>query len=498
MRIISDCPHRIAVHGRTGWHCQLAGQIAGAPAPVNDSACQHCCTMPLPTIEAPNNVVASMAVGAAVDEAHMRAILARVSPFLKKGVAQPVSRPKPCMHLGRVIDRTNGNCSRCWTRHCDHFRRGVRQDRDCETCQVYVADDDDGDVGEDGGETGDKATQASRGDEAGTEGDLLPSSPALPTPPRPPRKLILHCGLSPGDIVVMTAAVRELHHQYPGRFVTDVRTPCPEIWEGNPHVTPLADGDADAEAIRCQYPLIHESGRRPVHFLEGFCDDLARQLNLPTLRPTEFRGDIYLSPDERQWIGQVQEITGRPTRYWLVNAGTKPDYTTKGWPWEHYQRVVNDLRGRVQFVQVGAVEHNHQPLQGAIDLRGKTTLRQLIRLTHHADGVLTGVSLPMHLAAAVPRQAHVAGLRPCVVVAGGREPAHWEQYPGHQYLHTIGALSCCADNGCWRSRVVPLGDGDDKDRSLCDQPQAGHPRCMWLITPADVVRAIERYLHGGV
>nr|HQU44778.1 hypothetical protein [Pirellulales bacterium] len=77
---------------------------------------------------------------------------------------------------------------------------------------------------------------------------------------------------------------------------------------------------------------------------------------------------------------------------------------------------------------------------------------------------------------------------------GGREPVHWEQYPGHHYLHTIGALSCCATGGCWKSRVTALGDGDSKDRDLCEQPQAGHPRCMWLIRPEDVIRAVERCL----
>ncbi len=32
------------------------------------------------------------------------------------------------------------------------------------------------------------------------------------------------CNLSLGDIVVLTAAVRDLHAQYPGFFTTDVRT----------------------------------------------------------------------------------------------------------------------------------------------------------------------------------------------------------------------------------------------------------------------------------
>ena len=88
--------------------------------------------------------------------------------------------------------------------------------------------------------------------------------------------------------------------------------------------------------------------------------------------------------------------------------------------------------------------------------------------------------------------------RPCVVVAGGREPPNWEAYPTHQFIHTIGMLPCCAEGGCWRSRSVPLGDGDEKDepKHLCVDVVNNLPRCMHLITPATVVEGIEHYLRG--
>lgn len=43
------------------------------------------------------------------------------------------------------------------------------------------------------------------------------------------RKLILRNFQSPGDIVMLTAAVRDLHRTYPGEFITDVRTPFPGL-----------------------------------------------------------------------------------------------------------------------------------------------------------------------------------------------------------------------------------------------------------------------------
>ena len=54
--------------------------------------------------------------------------------------------------------------------------------------------------------------------------------------------LILRSFQSPGDIVILTAAVRNLHAAAPGQFQTDVRTSAPALWENNPHLTPLREG----------------------------------------------------------------------------------------------------------------------------------------------------------------------------------------------------------------------------------------------------------------
>ena len=297
---------------------------------------------------------------------------------------------------------------------------------------------------------------------------------------------------------MLTAAVRDLHRSHPHEFATDVRTSCPQLWENNPWLTPLADRDESVERVDCDYPLIHQSNQTPHHFLHGFTDSLNRRFGL-RIRVTAFKGDIHLAPPERRWMSQVQEITGEVVPFWIVNAGGKFDYTTKWWDHERYQQVVDHFCGRILFVQVGQLEHHHPPLRGVIDLRGRTDLRQLVRLVHHAQGVLCPVSLVMHLAAAVEARNDGPRNRPCVVVAGGREPPHWEAYPHHQFLHTVGALRCCDDGGCWKSRVAPLGDGDEKDlaQNLCVDVVRGRARCMDMITVDDVVRGVSRFFEGG-
>jgi ADP-heptose:LPS heptosyltransferase len=314
-----------------------------------------------------------------------------------------------------------------------------------------------------------------------------------------PKKLILHNKQSPGDVLMLTAAIRDLHAHYPGQFLTDVRTPCPHLWENNPHLTPIDDQDPDGESIVCEYPLIHRSNQEPWHFLHAFGAFLAGKLGLPQVNPTAFQGDLHLSDEERGWISQVHEITGTDEPFWIVVNGGKKDFTAKWWSPARMQEVVDRFKDRVRFVQVGEQGHHHPPLNDVLDLRGKTDLRQLVRLVYHSSGVICPVTLLMHLAAAVPMRPdrRPPKNRPAVVIAGGREPPHWEAYPHHQFLHSVGTLPCCDDGGCWKSRTFPLGDGEPSDQSLCVDPVESSqlPRCLHEITSSDVMRAVGRFIR---
>ena len=316
---------------------------------------------------------------------------------------------------------------------------------------------------------------------------------------------------------MLTAAVRDLNVAFPGEFAIDVRTPCDDLWAHNPHLTQLSDADEEATRIDCGYPLIHHSNDRPIHFIHGFIDDLSEKLGV-SIKPTAFKGDIHLAPEEKWWMSQVQEITGEPVPFWIIVAGGKTDYTIKWWDSTRWQEVVDHFRGRILFVQVGEARHIHPRLDGVLDFRGLTDLRQLVRLVYHAQGVVCPVTSLMHLAAAVEVKGGQPKNRPCVVVAGGREPAQWEAYPHNQFIHTNGALLCCDNGGCWKSRTIPLGDGDEKDGDLCldvvdlttgerrpgrewaedgvDGKRRLLPRCMEMISSDEVIRRIEMYFRG--
>ncbi len=304
-------------------------------------------------------------------------------------------------------------------------------------------------------------------------------------------KVILSCPLCPGDVLTLTAAVESLHATYPGEYLTDVRSPVPAVWEQNPHITPIDDRDAEARRIDMQYPAINRSNQVLIPFLSGYTTYLGSQIDRP-LGLTTNRPHLYLSDEEKEWINQVRDqvTNGRDVPYWLVSAGTKSDYTLKQWPVENYQQVVNRTRGRIQWVQIGESGHNHPDLDGVIDLRGKTDTRQLIRLAYHAAGGLGPVTFLQHIMAAFEK--------PYLCLLGGREPVPWVTYSKQTTFHTIGALGCCRNGGCWKARVVPLDDGDEsKNGSLCEQPVIGLKRpvgrCMALIDSESIIRTLGIY-----
>lgn len=304
-----------------------------------------------------------------------------------------------------------------------------------------------------------------------------------------PRKLILKSELSPGDIMTMTAAVESLHATYPGQYLTDVRTPASEIWENNPHITKLEEDEA--ETIEVGYTSIDRCGQCNIPFLAGYTEGLGEKLGIP-LRLTTNRPCLYLSDEEKGWTNQIQEVfselQGRQEPFWLLDAGVKSDYTAKQWPLEYFQEVVDQTAGDILWVQVGSLEHDHVRIQGALDMIGRTDHRQLIRLAYHAEGGLGPVTYLQHLIAAWEN--------PYLCLLGGREASTWVQYPIQHTFSCIGQLPCCRDNGCWKSRIVKRGDGDEKDDSLCRRPVLGLTRpvgkCMASIKPEEVLQVLRR------
>jgi ADP-heptose:LPS heptosyltransferase len=132
----------------------------------------------------------------------------------------------------------------------------------------------------------------------------------------------------------------------------------------------------------------------------------------------------------------------------------------KEWFPERFQEVVSALRHKYNFVQIGL--KSDPPLDGVLDMRGKTSLRQAAAIMSGSWVFVGLVGLLMHLARAVDCRS--------VIIFGGREAPNQSGYSCNENL--FAELAC---SPCWRW-------------SRC-----AHDReCMKMITADRVIEGIER------
>jgi len=139
----------------------------------------------------------------------------------------------------------------------------------------------------------------------------------------------------------------------------------------------------------------------------------------------------------------------------------------KEWYPERFQEVVARLQGRAALVQLGSL--SDPPLKGALDLRGKTSLRESAAILANAIVFIGLDGFLMHLARAVECRS--------VIVYGGRLKPSLLGYIANKNL--VGVTPC---SPCW-------------EENKCDYDR----ECMKMISVEPVVNAaleqIER--HGS-
>lgn len=275
-----------------------------------------------------------------------------------------------------------------------------------------------------------------------------------------------------------------------------VTTPYPDLWSGPTDIRHCTESDA---TLVDYDKAISVASSDPRHFISGYTRAIESILGQPIpihdLRPCLKLHEIEKSPPF-----QIK----RP--YWVMMAGSKRDCVTKQWDPAKWRQLVKMLFGRVTFVSAGTADPvgiTHK-IEGAIDLVGRTSIRELLRLIAMSEGVVCGITSAMHIAAAFNK--------PCVVIAGGREPWWWEAYTNetweltcvtkppsdfvqHVYFHSIGELECCKYSGCGRCEVV----GPDLSQScvnVVQGPSCLQPQCLHSVTTDEVVSAITDYAAG--
>ena len=283
-----------------------------------------------------------------------------------------------------------------------------------------------------------------------------------------PRHLVHFYGKTPGDDLMCTVVLREMRRR--GRRDIWMMSRFPELFERNPDVDAVVPYDerydryAEWLGGRSWYAHYgghdHASDRSPVpdrHIISLLCQACGISGEVK-LRPY-----LFLSDEERA-AGRLA-----PRQIAIHSSGLSAYSAMKNKEWfpERFQQVAHALRGEFTLVQLGA--SSDPPLDGCIDLRGRTSIRESAAIIANSLLFVGQVGFLMHVARAVER--------PSVIIFGGREKP-WQS--GYSCNTNLASELACSP--CWRW-------------SACDNPV--QRECMHRITAFDVVRAVhERVLRA--
>ena len=260
----------------------------------------------------------------------------------------------------------------------------------------------------------------------------------------------------PGDVWSLTPFLRDFASQRPGDTLK-VECPCPELLAGAPWYHGRERGETFDRTLYFKFTPSDKTDGVTRYGMDGkssmrleWYTFWERETGI-RVEPRATAPDFF--PTDREKAYSLVP-TGRPVC--ILNAGWKADIPVKFWGSDRFSSVVEALKDRVLFVQVGASRRgmdHHDRIPGALDMVGRTTLRELACLVYHADIVLTGIS-QLHHAAGMPCYKP----RTCITVAGAREPENWANCYKRRRVkwHWLSAPSCKGgEPGCWGSVCRP-------------------------------------------
>jgi hypothetical protein len=272
---------------------------------------------------------------------------------------------------------------------------------------------------------------------------------------------ILHFGAGPGDDLLCTVVLRELKKR--GHKKIWMMSKNPELFENNGDVDQVLPVDyrfreyawvwgkkwqlleyarIDVEADKSESPKRH--------ILAELCGRLGIEGQI-TMRPY-----FFLKEEERAKAAWARGMIAVQSS----GLGGQMAMRNKQWFPERFQDVVNHLKADFKFVQLGSA--SDPALDGVVDLRGKTSIRETAAVLANCRLNLGNVGFLMHLARAVEC--------PSVIIFGGRE-APWQS----GYSCNINLYSAVPCAPCW------LWNKCDFNRT-----------CMDKITGDNVIEAVRQ------
>jgi ADP-heptose:LPS heptosyltransferase/glycosyltransferase involved in cell wall biosynthesis len=283
-------------------------------------------------------------------------------------------------------------------------------------------------------------------------------------------------------MLMFTCGVRDFKKAFPDVRINVIATAM-HIFDHNPNLDRTLVGTPENIIEIGPSKLTNKSNSLDWHFANAFRMSMEEKLNI-TIPQGDSRPDVYFTKEE--W--DAPRVIDKP--YWIISTTGEKGWGCKMYPQHKWQEVI-DQNPDITFVQIGTAEDNAPRLKGShvIDYVGKTQsrdngIRDLFKLFLNSEGSIGLVSFHMHL---------MGGLnKPCVVIAGAREPVSFTRYAGHAYLSNDGMLPC-AVTACWHCSIDACTNLVIRE----DTAEKKIPKCADIIESEDISRAIRGYYKGG-
>lgn len=271
---------------------------------------------------------------------------------------------------------------------------------------------------------------------------------------RPALDIVAHGGI--GDVLMSTPALRELKRRNPRCHVRFYSSFSPLV-RGLPYIDEALPYEArPSPAIYLDYSDETDfvAPRAPLVSLLG--DTLG-------LRVRDTRMDCVIDPALVARYRAAWQDLPRP-HLAVVRRAASNRTPNKNWPDGHWSSLLPRLCQRATVIELGEADETGLPVTAPtyLDLRGRTSLAELVAAIAAADLYVGPMSGPAHIAAAVGT--------PEVVIYGGYEPPACTAYPTRVALTT--PVPC---SPCWLATPCPY------DR-----------KCLSGISPATVEAAVWR------
>jgi ADP-heptose:LPS heptosyltransferase len=201
-----------------------------------------------------------------------------------------------------------------------------------------------------------------------------------------------------GDVILTTPVFKEVKQQLPGYKVVVVCNSKRdmEVYENNPHIDSIVYSNSFIGRLIALYERMGKVKIYNMDYGRLFPSILYSQkaaqiiADILEIKLTDTKLQLFTTEKEE---AKAKEILNKYKRPVLIHI-TSNCSSNQMWPIINWEELIKTTP-EFTFIQLGLT--NETRIQGAIDLRGKTTLRDAFSLMKHAHGFVGVVSFLSHV-----------------------------------------------------------------------------------------------------